>query len=93
MKQQSDNKFAPVSLLDMISRSLNPLNLWLHHLGVDGKNVEIEGRGWQSEDILKFVDTLEQSPHWGNLLAIETRKESYHNIPVYHFNLRFTMNG
>lgn len=92
LEDQSGRKFAPVSLMDSISRSLNPLSLWLLRVGVDGKNVEIEGRGLQSEDILKFVDTLEQTAIWENLLAIEMQKESYQKIPVYRFSLRFTMN-
>jgi type IV pilus assembly protein PilN len=92
LEHQSGRKFAPVSLMDSISRSLNPLSLWLLRVGVDGRNVEIEGRGLQSEDIQKFVDTLEQTAPWESLLAIEMQKESYQSIPVYHFNLRFTMN-
>jgi len=82
-----------VSLMDSVSRGLNPLSLWLLRFGVDGKHVEIEGRGLQSEDILKFVDTLEQTAPWGNLLAIEMQKESYQSIPVYRFSLKFTMDG
>ena len=92
LEHHSGRKFAPVSLMDSISRSLNPLNLWLLRVGVDGKNVEIEGRGLQSEDIMKFVDSLEQTAIWDNLLAIEMQKESYHSIPVYRFSLRFTLN-
>jgi len=93
LEQQSGHKFSPVSLMDSVSRSLNPLSLWLLRFGVDGKHVEIEGRGLQSEDILKFVDTLEQTAPWGNLLAIEMQKESYQSIPVYRFSLKFTMDG
>jgi type IV pilus assembly protein PilN len=92
LEHQSGRKFVPVSLMDSISRSLTPLSLWLLRVGVDGKNVEIEGRGLQSEDILRFVDTLEQTLLWENLLAIEMQKESYQSIPVYRFTLRFTLN-
>ena len=92
LEHHSGRKFAPVSLLDSISRSLNPLSLWLLRIGVAGEKVEIEGRGLQSEDILKFVDSLELTPFWGNLLTIEMQKESYQSRPVYRFSLRFTLN-
>ncbi|UCE63318.1 MAG: PilN domain-containing protein [Nitrospirota bacterium] len=93
LEHQSGRKFSPVSLMDSISWSLNPLSLWLLRVGVDEKNVEIEGRGLQSQDVLKFVDSLEQAAIWDNLLAIEMQKESYQSIPVYRFSLRFTING
>ncbi|MDX1411022.1 MAG: PilN domain-containing protein [Nitrospirales bacterium] len=93
LEHQSGRKFAPVSLMDSISRSLNPLSLWLLRIGVKEKHVEIEGRGLQSEDVLKFVDSLEQTDIWDNLLAIEMKKESYQSIPVCHFSLRFTIKG
>ncbi len=92
LEHQLGRKFSPVSLLDAISRSLDPLSLWLLRIGVEEKNVEIEGRGLQSDDVLKFVDSLEQTGIWDNLLAIEMKKESYQNIPVCHFSLRFTLN-
>ena len=92
LEHQAGRRFAPVRLMDSISRSLNPLSLWLLRIGVEEKNVEIEGRGLQSEDVLKFVDSLEQTDIWDNLLAIEMKKESYQSIPVCHFSLRFTLN-
>ena len=93
MGQSFSKKFVPVTLMDVISRSLDPLNLWLRRVSVNGENVEIDGRGGQTEDILKFVDTLEQSPIWRNLLAVETKAESYQGFPMYHFTLRFTIDG
>lgn len=92
LEQSSDRKFQSVKLMDTISRSLNPFNLWLLRLGVDGKDVEIEGRGLKSDDIQKFVDSLETAAPWGSLLAIETQKESGEGTPLYHFSLRFTLN-
>ena len=91
--QPTDKSFASVRLLDSLSRSLDPLALWLIRLGVAGKEVEIEGRSWKGEDITNLVDRLEQTPPWGNLLVIKIRKESYQRVPVYHFNLRFALDG
>lgn len=93
LENRPERKFWPVRLMDLISRSLNPLSLWLLHVLMDGRKVEIEGRGLKSEEIQKFVNTLEQSAVWENLEAIEMQKESYEDLPVYHFNLRFTMTG
>ena len=91
--ERSDRKFAPVILMDEISRSVNPLNLWLHRVVVSGQDVEIEGRGLKSHDIRKFVDTLEQTALWKTLLAIETQPEVFQGSQVYHIRLRFTMDG
>ena len=93
MEQSFDKKFVPVTLMDVISRSLDPLNLWLYRVSVNGKNVEIDGRGLQTEDILKFVDSLEQTAIWQNLLAVETKAESFQGSSVYHFSLSFTIDG
>ena len=93
MDQSVSNKFDPVTLMDVISRSVDPLNLWLHQVSVNGENVEITGRGGKSEDVLAFVDTLERSPIWHNLLGVETKTESFQGFPVHHFTLRFTLDG
>ena len=93
LDRQSGWKFNPVILMDSISRSLNPLNLWLLRVAVDGNKVEIEGRGWESEEIQEFVKSLEQAVLWEKLSAIEIIRESYQNISVYRFNLGFTIIG
>ena len=93
MEQRFSKKFLPVTFMDVISRSLDPLNLWLHRVSLNGEDVEIDGRGGQNEDIFKFVDSLEQSPIWQNLIAIETKPESFQGQSVYHFTLRFTVDG
>ena len=51
------------------------------------------GEEAKPEDILAFVDTLERSPIWRNLLGIETKTESFQGLPVYQFSLRFTLDG
>ena len=93
LEQQSEKKFTPVDLLDSISRSVNPLSLWLLRLEVDETNVEIQGRGLRGRDIQSFVDSLERTTFWEKLLAIEMDKESYQGVPVYRFGLRFTIKG
>ena len=91
--QGVSKKFVPVTLLDVVSRSLDPLPLWLHRVSVNGENVEIAGRGGKPEDVWQFVDALERSPIWRNLLGVETKTESFQGLPVYHFTLRFTLDG
>ena len=93
MDQSFRKKIVPVTLMDVISRSLDPLNLWLHRVSVNGENVEINGRGGKPEDVLTFVNTLERSQIWRNLLGIETKTESFQGLAVYQFSLRFTLDG
>ena len=82
-----------MDLLDSISRSVNPLSLWLLRLELDETNVEIQGRGLRGRDIQSFVDSLERTTIWEKLLVIEMDKESYQGVPVYRFGLRFTIKG
>lgn len=93
LEHQSGRKFVPVRLMDSISQKLTPLSLWLLSLGFDGKKVQIDGRGLQNEDILTFVDALEQSSLWKNLIGIEMQKESYQRTSLYRFSLRFALRG
>ena len=93
IEQNLRKKFLPITFMDVISRNLDPLNLWLHRVSLNGMDVEIDGRGGNSEDIVQFVDSLEQSPIWQSLIAIETKPESIQGQSVYHFTLRFTIDS
>ena len=64
LEKQAGQRYLPVSLLDSISRSINPLNIWLLRLGMSGKDVEVVGLGWQAEDVYLFMDSLEKNMHW-----------------------------
>ena len=90
-EKQAGQKYLPVVLLDSISRSINPLNIWLLRLGMSGKDVEVVGLGWEAEDVYLFIDSLEENTIWAGLSKIETRKESYQNHLLYHFNFNFTL--
>ena len=93
LEQPTEKKFVPVTFMDAVSRSLNPLNLWLLRISLNGQEVEIEGRGWRRQDIQEFSNELEQTLQWNTLLSLETQVEPDQSSRLYHFNLRFMMDG
>ena len=80
-----------VILLDGITRSSNPLDLWLSRLSNQGSQVEVEGRALKSHDILSFVDDLERNTFFEDLQTLEMRSEHDQGFDVHHFTLRFTI--
>src|SRR5919106_5573488 len=45
----------PVRVLDYVSQSLEPLNVWLVRLNINGSNIELEGRALTNDDVVGFV--------------------------------------
>ena len=93
LESPDSQKMIPVVLLDVVSRSLDPLNLWLFNLSIDELEVELKGRALDGKDILRFVENLERSAVFGNLRTVETRIEHGQSAAVHHFNLSFRMKG
>ena len=93
LESPDSQKRIPVVLMDVVSRSLDSLNLWLFNLSINELEVELEGRALDGKDILQFVENLERSAVFGNLTTVETRIEHGQSAAVHHFNLSFRMKG
>ena len=52
MDELEKSRAGPVRVLDYVSQSLNPLNLWLTRLSVKGSEVELEGRALTNDDVV-----------------------------------------
>ncbi len=85
------NQGAPVRLLDELSKSLDPLKIWLVSLSEKGGVVNLEGRAITNSDIVEFITNLKNTEFFGEVLLIESRQSVEKNIPIYSFKLRANM--
>ncbi|MGB0910864.1 MAG: PilN domain-containing protein [Nitrospirales bacterium] len=80
----------PIAVLDEVSSSLEPLELWLLTLSIDQPDVSIEGVALSSTDVSKFIGNLEDSSMFGQLIRMETHSRRIQGEGVQHFTLQFT---
>ncbi len=80
----------PIAVLDKVSNSLEPLELWLLTLSIDQPDVSIEGLAVSSTDVSTFIGNLEDSSIFGKLIRMETHPRHLHGSAVQHFTIKFT---
>jgi type IV pilus assembly protein PilN len=80
-------------VLDYVSRSLEPLKLWLVRLSIKGNNVEVEGRAMTNDDVVEFVNSLRQTDYFSSILLRESRAGTEGKVNVYQFRLDLTLKG
>jgi type IV pilus assembly protein PilN len=85
------SRAGPVRVLDYVSQSLNPLNLWLTRLSMKGHEIELEGRALTNDDVVEFVNNLRQANYFGNIRLIESRSGAEAKINIYQFKLNLTL--
>lgn len=85
------SRAGPVRVLDYVSQSLNPLNLWLTRLSVKGNDIELEGRALTNDDVVTFVNNLRQADYFGNIRLVESRSGTESKLNVYQFKLNLTL--
>jgi type IV pilus assembly protein PilN len=85
------SRAGPVRVLDYVSQSLNPLNLWLTRLSVKGSEVELEGRTLTNDDVVEFVNNLRHADYFGNIRLVESRSGTEAKINVYQFRMNLTL--
>ena len=89
--QLEKSRSGPVRVLDYVSQSLNPLNLWLTRLSMKGNDIELEGRALTNDDVVEFVNNLRQADYFGNIRLIESRSGLESKINVFQFKLNLTL--
>src|SRR5579884_1633745 len=81
------SRAGPVRVLDYVSQSLQPLNLWLVRLTIKGQAIEIEGKALTNDDVVEFVNNLRRADYFSTIKLIETRSGTEAKLNVYQFKL------
>ena len=77
----------PVRVLDHVSQSLEPLNLWLVRLTVKNNIVELEGKALTNDDVVEFLNNLRRAEYFSNIKLLETRSGSEGKTSTYQFRV------
>ena len=89
--QLEKSRSGPVRVLDYVSQSLNPLNLWLTRLSMKGNDIELEGRALTNDDVVEFVNNLRQAGYFGDIRLVESRAGVETKVNVFQFRLNLTL--
>ncbi|GJL63151.1 MAG: hypothetical protein NPIRA04_18050 [Nitrospirales bacterium] len=94
LAKDSRRRNLPILILDEISQSLEPLDLWLLALSIEGDDVFIEGKALSHKAVGQFIQSLEESRMFGRLIRMETQPHILHEDHVMQkFSLQFTTQG
>lgn len=85
------SRAGPVRVLDYISQSLNPLNLWLVRLSMKGAIVELEGKALTNDDVVEFVNNLRRTDYFSSIKLVETRSGTEAKLNIYQFKMNLTL--
>jgi type IV pilus assembly protein PilN len=91
IEQLKKNQGAPVHLLDEISRSMDPLKIWLANIQVQDTRIDIDGKAVTNADIVEFINHLKGAKIFTDIQLIESRQAIELTVPIYSFKLRCTM--
>ncbi len=91
IEQLKKNQGVPVRLLDEISRSMDPLRIWLSNITVQDSKIDIDGKAIANADIVEFINTMKNTKIFTDIQLIESRQAVELNVPIYNFKLRCTM--
>ena len=91
IEQLKKNQGAPVRLLDELSKSMDPLKIWLTTVTEQGPQVEVDGKAITNSDIVEFINNMKNTKFFTDIQLIESRQAIESNVPVYNFKLRCTM--
>jgi type IV pilus assembly protein PilN len=85
------SRSGPVRILDYVSQSLEPLDVWLTRLQVKDANIELEGRALTNDDVVQFVNNLRKTDHFTNIRLVESRSGTEAKVNLYQFKLNLTL--
>lgn len=85
------SRAGPVRVLDHVSQSLQPLNIWLVRMTIKGQAVEIEGKALTNDDVVEFVNNLRRADYFSTIKLLETRSGTEAKLNVYQFKLNLTL--
>ena len=77
----------PVNILDGISKSLDPLDLWLLTMQLEKGYLELTGVAGSREEILNFSKNIEDQSLFKDVIISETRAELIVQEPLYSFSM------
>lgn len=86
-------RVGPVLVLDHVSRSLDPLKIWLIRLSMKGRDVEVEGKALTTNDIVEFVNRLRRSDYFSAVRLIESRAVAEAQVGLFQFRVDLTIKG
>ena len=85
------SRAGPVHVLDHVSHSLEPLNIWLVRLTVKGSNIELEGKALTNDDVVEFVNNLRRAEYFSNIRLLESKSGTEAKLNLYQFKLNMTL--
>ncbi len=91
IEQLEKRRGGPVRILDSVSRSLEPLRLWIVNLTLKGKRVEIQGVALRNDDVVGFVNNLRRGGLFRNINLKEIRSKEESKIKVLQFRLEMSL--
>lgn len=83
----------PTRMLQVLSQEIDPLQLWLRGVRMDGQTVIVEGTGLSKDDILDLTSKLKQAGVFRDATLVELVADSTPDVPVLRFTLNMQMNG
>ncbi len=90
MHAQELGKKQPMALLEGVSRSVEGLDIWLDHVQMVDKVVELRGQSFAIQEIGKYIDTLENHQLITSLPVVEILdQEDKDGEKVFSFIIRF----
>jgi type IV pilus assembly protein PilN len=85
------SRAGPVRVLDYVSQSLEPLDVWLVRLNINGSNIELEGRALTNDDVVSFVNNLRRTDYFSNIRLVESRSGTESKVNLYQFKLNLAL--
>lgn len=89
--QLEKSRSGPVKVMDHLSRSLDPLKLWLMKMSMKEGRVEVEGRALTNDDIVEFVNNLRRTESFTGIQLMESRAATEGKTGVFSFKITFSL--
>lgn len=89
--QLEKSRSGPVKVMDHLSRSLDPLKLWLLKMSMKEGRVEVEGRALTNDDIVEFVNNLRRTEYFTAIQLMESRAATEGKAGVFSFKITFSL--
>jgi type IV pilus assembly protein PilN len=85
IEELRENQRGPVHVMDQVSRALPEL-LWLDHMQLRGRTVEIRGRAFNTNQVATFIENLNRIPEFQEP---RFREAAQRQGGIYQFTLEF----
>jgi len=82
----------PVKVMDKLSKSI-PEELWFDSLEYSGGNINIKGRAFANEWIVKLIENLRDTNNFSGFNLRQTKKIKAGGYELFDFNLSFRYVG